>query len=110
MYKVRKSFEISAAHKLTLDYDSKCENLHGHNWHVTVWCQSEELDNNSMVIDFCRIKDAARELDHANLNELLPGNPTAENIARFLAEKIGDKCYRVEVQESDGNSACWEAE
>ncbi|MBR5271649.1 MAG: 6-carboxytetrahydropterin synthase, partial [Clostridia bacterium] len=32
MYEVRKRLEISAAHKLALNYDSKCTNLHGHNW------------------------------------------------------------------------------
>lgn len=31
MYYIEKTFEISASHKLTLSYRSKCENLHGHN-------------------------------------------------------------------------------
>ena len=29
MYEVKKRLEISAAHKLALDYESKCTNLHG---------------------------------------------------------------------------------
>ena len=36
MYYVTKRIEISAAHKLSLDYESKCTSLHGHNWIVTV--------------------------------------------------------------------------
>ena len=40
MYYVKKSLEISAAHRLTLDYESKCTALHGHNWIITVFCRS----------------------------------------------------------------------
>ena len=36
MYTVRKRIEISASHSLKLSYESKCENLHGHNW-MMVW-------------------------------------------------------------------------
>ena len=38
MYYVSKRMEIAGAHHLELPYDSKCENLHGHNWIVTVYC------------------------------------------------------------------------
>ncbi|MEG1905474.1 MAG: 6-carboxytetrahydropterin synthase, partial [Bacteroidales bacterium] len=31
MYTVIKRMEISAAHRLSLSYPSKCEQLHGHN-------------------------------------------------------------------------------
>ncbi|MBQ6659367.1 MAG: 6-carboxytetrahydropterin synthase, partial [Prevotella sp.] len=40
MYYVKKTMEISAAHQLQLDYESKCTNLHGHNWIITVYCKS----------------------------------------------------------------------
>ena len=39
MYYVKKTLEISAAHRLTLDYESKCTALHGHNWIITVFCR-----------------------------------------------------------------------
>ena len=44
MYTVIKRMEISAAHSLRLSYSSKCENLHGHNWIITVYCRSKELN------------------------------------------------------------------
>ena len=56
MYYVRKTLEISACHQLYLDYESKCENLHGHNWKINVYCRSEKLDSNGMVCDFTEIK------------------------------------------------------
>lgn len=108
MYEVRKSFEISASHKLELNYESKCSNLHGHNWHIEVTCESESLDENGMVYDFAHMKSIVHErLDHQNLNEILPFNPTAENIAKWIAGLIGEKCVSVQVQESDGNVAKW---
>lgn len=108
MYEVRKSFEISASHKLELNYSSKCSNLHGHNWHITVTCQSETLNSNGMVYDFSHIKTMIHDiLDHRNLNDILPFNPTAENMAKWIADTIGNKCVAVEVQESDGNVAKW---
>ena len=44
MYTVIKRMEVSAAHSLKLSYRSKCENLHGHNWIITVYCRSKELE------------------------------------------------------------------
>ena len=108
MYTVIKRLEISAAHSLSLTYESKCSNLHGHNWIVTVYCRAKELDENGMVTDFSHIKQNIQgQLDHKNLNEVLPCNPTAENIARWICEQI-PACYKVEVQESEGNMAIYE--
>ena len=61
-----------------------------------------------MVVDFTRIKEVVTEkLDHQNLNEVLPFNPTAENIARWVCKQI-PQCYKVEVQESEGNIVIYE--
>ena len=75
--------EISASHSLKLSYRSKCENLHGHNWIITVYCRSEVL------------------------NEVVSLNPTAENIARWVCEQI-PTCFKVEVRESEGNTVIYE--
>lgn len=108
MYYVKKTMEISAAHRLTLDYESKCTQLHGHNWLITVYCKSAELNANGMVVDFTIIKQMIKDrLDHQVLNNVLPCNPTAENIARWICEQI-PHCYKVEVQESRGNVAIYE--
>ena len=48
MYTVIKRMEISAAHSLKLSYRSKCEDLHGHNWIITVYC----LPGNSMPMEW----------------------------------------------------------
>ncbi len=110
MYYIQKKIEISASHQLTLDYESKCTQLHGHNWEITIYCRSRELDANGMVVDFTEIKRKIKEpLDHKFLNEVLPFNPTAENIARWCTEQI-PQCYKAVVQESEGNVAVYESE
>lgn len=110
MYFVRKTFEFSAAHRLELNYRSQCTQVHGHNWLVTVECRSEQLNENGMVIDFTSIKKKVLDIvDHKVLNEVFDFNPTAENIARWIVDTV-PFCYRAEVQESQGNWACYEKE
>ena len=67
MYYVCKRLEISAAHSLMLSYESKCEDLHGHNWIVKIYCKSETLNQDGMVTDFTLIKrDIEKALDCAS--------------------------------------------
>lgn len=107
MYLVSKRMEIAGAHNLKLDYESKCQNIHGHNWIVTVYCKAKELNSNGMVEDFTHIKKEIHDkLDHKYLNEVVDFNPTAENIAKWICEQI-PTCYKVEVQESEGNIATY---
>lgn len=120
-YSISKRMEIAGAHQLCLDYDSKCTNIHGHNWIVTVYCGANQLNHNGMIIDFKQIKNIVSDkLDHRYINSVLSDiNPTAENIAAWILTEMNNKlkelnaidgsdsvCYRVTVQESEGNIAC----
>jgi 6-pyruvoyltetrahydropterin/6-carboxytetrahydropterin synthase len=63
-----------------------------------------------MIIDFKHIKERIhKKLDHQNFNEVLGFNPTAENIAKWICDQLPE-CYRVDVQESEGNMATYEEE
>jgi 6-pyruvoyltetrahydropterin/6-carboxytetrahydropterin synthase len=106
--------EFAAAHQLR-GYRGKCENLHGHNWKVEVVVKGRELDPVGMLYDFTELKARLRvlvdeQLDHRNLNELeafAVANPSAENIARYLFERLGAELPagvsvdRVTVDETD---------
>ena len=108
MYYVSKRIEVAGAHRLNLSYESKCQNLHGHNWIITIFCKRSSLDAEGMVIDFTHIKKRIHDaLDHKCLNDIFDFNPTAENIARWVCEQV-PYCYKVSVQESEGNIATFE--
>ena len=120
MFEVKIHTSFSSAHRL-LNYKGKCENLHGHNWTVQVFIRASQLDELGIAADFTVVK---RELtailasfDHKYLNELpeFQGiNPTSENIARILYEKLaptvnipGVKLDRVRVCESPTSGATY---
>ena len=105
MYRVKKTLEVSASHRISFAGGTQTEPLHGHNWKITVYCAAEELDADGMVVDFCDIERRIRgALDHADLNEVLPFNPTTENLARWPCEQ-NPQCYKVAAEESPGNEA-----
>jgi len=108
MYYIKKTFTVSSSHKLSLDYESQCSNLHGHNWKITVFCKSKTLNNNGMVVDFTYVKKLVHgKFDHKYINDVFPGNPTAENLAKFICDEV-PLCYKVIVEETDGNEAIYE--
>ncbi len=87
--------DFSAAHNLR-GYRGKCEALHGHNWRVEVAVAAKRLDKTGMVEDFGVIRKDLRivleELDHHYLNDVKAfgrTNPTSENIAKWVFEKMG---------------------
>jgi len=122
MFEVSVDEQFAAAHNLR-NYRGKCENLHGHNYKVRVTLSGPDVDATGLLYDFVQLKKAIqgaiRALDHKYLNELSPFdtlNPSAENIARYLHEKIsrelpaaanGAKVESVTVWESDVTAATY---
>jgi 6-pyruvoyltetrahydropterin/6-carboxytetrahydropterin synthase len=109
MYYCKKTLELSSSHCLELNYQSKCENAHGHNWIIDVYCKRNKLNHNGMVVDFGKVKDIVMKFDHKYLNDLFPFNPTAENLAYYFWDII-PYCYKVVIQESKNNIAWYEGE
>ena len=120
MYRISKQLWFCAAHQVRLS-ENRCEALHGHNYRVVVHAEARELDATSYVLDFGALKTAATSVlarfDHRNINDVSPftdggRNPTAEELARFLAEELGAtfdngrvRISKVEVFETDNNRA-----
>ena len=96
---------FSSAHQLR-GYKGKCENLHGHNYRIEIFARGSELNNIGLLVDFVELKEAADEivlyLDHKNINELPPFddelNPSAENLAKFILDRIASKISDDRVQ------------
>ena len=111
--RVTKEFSFDMAHALK-DYKGKCENIHGHTYHLAVTIIGEVIRENTprlgMVLDFGDVKKVVREhivdvFDHVLvLNEtdsrkdsvsaidtkliLTPYQPTAENLLLDFVNRI----------------------
>lgn len=118
MYKISKQFAFSASHQLNcLSEDHPCARLHGHNYVVTVHLKAQKLNEIGFVKDYRElsvVKDYIdNHLDHRHLNDIIPENPTAENIAFFLFsifKKEIPELFAVEVSETPKTSAIYEAD
>lgn len=103
--------DISCGHRV-VGHEGKCRFLHGHNYRIHFLVSANTLDSIGRVLDFSVIKEKLclwleEYYDHKFLiweqDELLPQlqiispeslvivpfNPTAENIAKYLVEVIG---------------------
>ncbi|PKM96664.1 MAG: 6-pyruvoyl tetrahydrobiopterin synthase [Elusimicrobia bacterium HGW-Elusimicrobia-3] len=104
-HRVKKTFHLAYGHRL-LNYNGKCENLHGHNGVVEVTLKAAGLNAERMVMDFTVLGRKMKtwlddNLDHkvilAKADPLAPvlaaqgqacylteENPTAEELARLI--------------------------
>lgn len=117
MFEITTEAQFSAAHRLK-NYQGPCENLHGHNWLVKATVRCSKLDNCGIGIDFKilkgHLKEIVGEFDHHDLNEVLDINPSSENLAYVIFQKLKQALadwhgtvVRVEVFETPGNAAAY---
>ncbi len=124
MFELKVKTRFAGAHQLTM-VGEKCENLHGHNWHIEVCVKGNKLNSAGVLVDFGDIKKAVKEvvkghLDHKFLNDLEMFEnvqPTSERIAVYIAQKVqtildhekikGIKVSKVMAWESDDACATY---
>jgi 6-pyruvoyltetrahydropterin/6-carboxytetrahydropterin synthase len=116
MFRVSRQIDFCYGHRL-LDYPGKCRHLHGHNGRAIVSFAAGALDGRGMVLDFGEIKRVIsrwidEHLDHRMIlrrddpiiqvlkqfdepMHLIDVNPTAENIARLIADYAVAQGYPV---------------
>jgi 6-pyruvoyltetrahydropterin/6-carboxytetrahydropterin synthase len=88
---VSKIFTFDSAHSLR-DYNGPCKNIHGHTYKLEVKIEGE-IDNRGLIMDFHDLNRIVKEeiivkLDHFYLNDIFEFNPTCENIAVWIYEKL----------------------
>lgn len=127
-HEVRKIVHFCYGHRL-LDYDGRCRHLHGHNGVIEVRIASDSLGADGMVVDFGEIRDVVKgwvdeNLDHrmllcrddpavAVLRELgeplylLDENPTAENIAKEIYERVRERGLAVSEVRLQETPSSW---
>jgi 6-pyruvoyltetrahydropterin/6-carboxytetrahydropterin synthase len=138
---IMRRIKFCAGHRL-LGHGGKCEFFHGHNYAAEFYIEGQQTDQVGRVIDFAILKQRFKgwideHWDHGFvLNEadqngiaaakmvqpckyyLLPYNPTAENMARYLLEVVCPqlladtqvRAVRVVVWETDEACAAVSAE
>jgi len=103
--------EFDAAHRV-MEHESKCRNLHGHRYVLEATFSAGKLDSLGRVVDFGVIKERLGDWidthwDHTTILFdkdkalgdaingqtqqtifYLPANPTAENMAAYILEKV----------------------
>lgn len=116
-FEIRTARTFSAAHQLRL-YDGTLEPLHGHNWRVEVTVAAAKLDSIGVVMDFHELERLIDQIigpmHNTHLNQLAAFaeiNPSAENVALHIAQALhlpaSVRLIRVEVWETEENSAAW---
>jgi 6-pyruvoyltetrahydropterin/6-carboxytetrahydropterin synthase len=106
---IMRRLKFCAGHRL-FEYAGKCEHFHGHNYVVDLFITADQQDDVGRVFDFSHLKKRANDWldkhwDHSFLVYdkdqnaidalklvkpsrmfLMPYNPTAENMAKYLLE------------------------
>ena len=129
---IMRRVRFCAGHRLRL-HGGRCENFHGHNYVADFYVTGSQQDEVGRVVDFSELKKRCKgwldeHWDHACLlgDEdqngidairmvqphrlfLMPYNPTAENMAKYLLEEVCPK-----ILEGTGGRAVkvviWETE
>jgi 6-pyruvoyltetrahydropterin/6-carboxytetrahydropterin synthase len=133
---VMRRIRFNTGHRL-LGHEGKCANFHGHNYVADVFVSGTSVDDVGRLIDFAQLKDLLKgwidehwdhgfvlgEADENGIAAirmveptkyfLLPDNPTAENMGRYLLETVCPRllapfdveAVRVDLWETDETCA-----
>lgn len=118
MFEIEVSQRFSAAHAVSVG--GVMEELHGHDWRVTLLLRGERLDEEDLLVDFHLVElalgEAVAPFAGRTMNGVPPFDrvhPTAERVAEHVGgvvqDRIPDGCdlVSVSVEEAPGCIARW---
>lgn len=120
-FTIRCHATFEAAHHLR-DYVGGPEPVHGHSWKIEVALGTDSLGVYDLSVDFVPterlVRELAARLHDRDINTVPPfdrKNPTAENVALWVAEEVrtsgrlpeGSRLEEVTVWEGPRNSVTW---
>ena len=95
VFRIRVEASFDASHIIP-GHPGKCRNLHGHSYRVEPFVTGNKLDHNGILegADFTELRKTLGEVvgryDHMHLNDIIPDNTTAENIAKTIFNELRD--------------------
>ncbi|UVO30592.1 6-carboxytetrahydropterin synthase QueD [Bradyrhizobium arachidis] len=111
--RISQAFRFEAAHCLpNVPATHKCSRIHGHSYRIEVQLDGPVDPVTGFVIDFSDLEESLVEivnaLDHRYLNEV-EGlyNPTAENIAVWIWERLHRKVPQISCVRVYETSDAW---
>ncbi|WP_082645956.1 6-carboxytetrahydropterin synthase QueD [Bradyrhizobium valentinum] len=111
--KISQAFKFEAAHRLpNVPPTHRCSRVHGHSYRVEVQLDGPVDPVTGFVVDFSDLVEPfigiINALDHRCLNEVEGlENPTAENIAVLIWERLKHKLHQISSVRVYGTSDCW---
>lgn len=111
--KISQAFRFEAAHWLPkVPQTHPCYRMHGHSYRVELELSGPIDSHTGVVVDFFDIKQAfapvLNNLDHHCLNEVQGlENPTAENIAVWIWNRMKPKLSRLSSVRVYETADCW---
>ena len=118
MFEIEVSTRFSAAHAVSVG--GVMEELHGHDWRVTLLIRGESLDQEDLLVDFHLVEEGLRSAVEPYAGRTMNGvppfdrvHPTAERVAEHVGEqmrgRIPAECtlVSVSVEEAPGCIARW---
>ena len=118
MFEIEVSQRFSAAHAVSVG--GVMEELHGHDWRVTLLLRGATLDQEDLLVDFHLVEQALREAISPFAGRTMNGtppfdrvHPTAERVAEHVGGVVRDRMpegcglVSVAVEEAPGCIARW---
>ncbi|MBC02346.1 MAG: 6-carboxytetrahydropterin synthase QueD [Phycisphaerae bacterium] len=118
MFEIEVSHRFSAAHRVSVG--GVMEELHGHDWRVTVVLAGPRLDDEDLLLDFhaleSSLKASLEPFAGRTMNGVPPFDrvhPTAERLAEHVGSVLeagvpaGARLVSVSVEEAPGCIARW---